>query len=521
MFTKTYKDLWISTFISAFLFIIMLPCSVGRGQLPIHEWTCFFAWMFLIPLWTSLRHRSQKEFIFFGFMFCLLSSLGTLYWIFTAIQKYGGISTPISLMIMIAFMIAESFLRSLSFIFASFFTRYRAFPLLAAVIFGSVEWMMFCWPFHGFPWISPAHGIYPMNHLVQSLDLIGVIGMNFVIYFINFLTAEWILTKRKDRKYSRYTPTLIGFIFGAMWTYGNFQLQRYQEKPTDLSLQIALLQGNISQDIKWSYDEREQIVETYQHLTGLAAEAKPDLIVWPEASLPKMLRLDVTEIDVLPEGLGSSSVLIGAPTYSSEKGKSTYRNSAFTLTGQGAVLHRYDKVRLVPFGEYVPSFGILPIEKLVPAVAGNFTSGGLEQEISKVGEHPFGIFICFETLFPDIARAWVDRGAEFFVSITNDAWFDKGSGPYQHLEFSGLRAIEFRKPVVRAANTGITSWFDATGKRGEAMDLGGRGYLMAKIYPNQVHTIYAKHPFALPTILWLVFGCIILRRKFFSHSTST
>lgn len=513
MFKKEYKKLWISAALSALAFVLMLPSSLGGGQLPAHAWTCLFAWIFFIPFWISLRHRSQKEIIFFGFVFCLFSSLGTLYWIFTAIKKYGGISTPISLLIMVAFMFAESFLRSLSFVFSSFFIRYRTFPFLAAVIFTSIEWMMFHGPFHGFPWITPAHAVYPMKHLSQSLDVVGVIGMNFIIFFVNFLTVEWLLTKRKDRKFSRFTPTLIGFMLGAMWMYGSIQLQRYQEKPDAPSLQIALLQGNISQDIKWSYEDREQIIETYQQLTSIAAMTNPDLIVWPEASLPKTLQANITKIDILPEGM-NTPVVLGAPTYTRDHGKTSYRNSAFTLTANGNVEHRYDKVQLVPFGEYVPSFGILPIEKLIPAVAGNFIPGNLHQEISKVGNHPFGIFICFETLFPQIARAWINQGAEFFVSITNDAWFDKGSGPYQHLEFSGLRAIEFRKPVVRAANTGITTWFDATGKMFKSLDLGERGYILAKIYPNDVKTTYAKYPYAVPAILWLIFGCIIIRRKF-------
>lgn len=510
---KICKNPWFGATLSALLFILMLPCSVGYGVLPIQPWSCFFSWIFLVPLLISIRHGNQRQYILFGFLFCFLSCLGTLYWVFIAFQKYGNISTFLSFLILIAMVLTISSFRFMAFFATSFFLNHKHFTLLATILFSLTEWLMFYVPFGGFPWVTPGHAVLPMHHMIQSIDLFGIQGMNIVVFYVNFLVLECILN-RQNQKRINWKPiaTMILFLVG-MWIYGDFQIKKYQNVPDEKSLTIALIQGNISQDIKWSYQDRQDIIQIYKDLTTLASQSNPDLIVWPEASLPRTLPVQDKKITDIPENL-TSSLVIGAPTWFKENGKTKYKNSAFTVTKDGTVTNRYDKVKLVPFGEYIPSFGFFSIEKWMPAVAGNFTAGTLDQTIPAVKGHPFGLFTCFEVLFPKLARAWVNQGAEFFVSITNDGWFDDGSGPHQHVQFSAIRAVEFRKPIVRAANTGITTWYDATGMQFDTLDLFQRGYTFARIHPNSDMTIYSRFPFAVPALLWLLFGCIMIYRKF-------
>jgi apolipoprotein N-acyltransferase len=500
--------------LSVAMFILMFPVATGGDPWPIEKWSCLLTWIFLVPLWITLRHQSKKHIMVVGWLFCFFSTIGSLYWFFIAMKKYGEMPAWESTLILISAGLLVGTIRWFAFFITSRFQSIKCFPLFAALVFTLTEWAQQYIPFQGFPWITPGYGVLPMHHLVQSVDLIGMTGINFLIFMTNFLIIEWFVQLQQGLRPSKRPLMAIVIILSMSCLYGVNQCQRFGNAFSEGDiLKISLLQGNIAQDIKWDAKEREEIIKTYQDLSVSASLSKPDLIVWPEASLPQTLHIDRQEISVLPKEVTQGTFVIGAPTWFKENGLTRFQNSAFTTTPDGKILHRYDKVRLVPFGEYIPSFGGLPIKKIVPAMAGDFSQGSLNQQISEVNGHPFGLFICFEVLFPDIARSWVNQGAEFFVNITNDAWFDRSSGPYQHLRFAAMRTIEFRKPLVRAANTGVTTWFDAAGEQHEALQLFQRGFITANIYPNKVRTVYARYPNVIPAILWIATLCILIMHR--------
>jgi apolipoprotein N-acyltransferase len=154
------------------------------------------------------------------------------------------------------------------------------------------------------------------------------------------------------------------------------------------------------------------------------------------------------------------------------------------------------------------------MEYIVPSVAGNFTSGSTAA-LPTLGAQAYGILICYELLFPDLSIDRVRRGAHFLVNITNDAWFDRTSGPYQHLRFGILRAIETRRPIVRAANTGVTTWFDATGRTHMPTGLFTRGFVIADISPSDKMTFYVRFPHLIPLAILLslvIFGVRGMRK---------
>jgi apolipoprotein N-acyltransferase len=237
-------------------------------------------------------------------------------------------------------------------------------------------------------------------------------------------------------------------------------------------LKLALVQGNIDQSIKWDKSFQLETLKIYRRLSMRVAEDKPDLIIWPETATPfffqeaKEYQPIVLEI---PEKT-NAFLLFGTPFYKIEKGKVNYYNSAFLISPSKKLIGKYDKIHLVPFGEYIPLRKLLFfIESSIGEGIGNFKPGKESFNFS-LPQGKFGVLICFEIIFPDLCRRFVKDGADFLVTITNDAWFGKTSAPYQHLSMATFRAIENRVFIARAANTGISAFIDPKGK---IVDQGG------------------------------------------------
>ena len=195
------------------------------------------------------------------------------------------------------------------------------------------------------------------------------------------------------------------------------------------------------------------------------AQEKPDLILWPETATPFFFQ-DAKEYQPLVLDIPINTkafLLFGSPSYKIEKGKVNHYNSAYLASPSGQIIGKYDKIHLVPFGEYVPLSELLSFIGSLGEGIGDFKSG---QEIFNFSlpQGKFGALICFEIIFPDLCRRFVKQGADFLVTITNDAWFGRTSAPYQHFSIAAFRAVENRVFVARAANTGITGLIGPTGK---------------------------------------------------------
>jgi apolipoprotein N-acyltransferase len=210
----------------------------------------------------------------------------------------------------------------------------------------------------------------------------------------------------------------------------------------------------------------------YQRLTRSTYDFSPDLIVWPETAVPFFFQdgppLAKTIFSLVKES--KAALIFGSPAYRRDGQHLRYYNRAYLLRPDTKTIQYYDKVHLVPFGEYVPLkslFGF--INRLVPA-AGDFASGNRIAPLA-LKNASAGILICFEAIFPEIARAMVRKGADVLVNLTNDAWFGASSAPYQHLSMSVFRAVENRRPLIRAANTGFSAIIDSRGRIMDRTDL--------------------------------------------------
>jgi apolipoprotein N-acyltransferase len=255
--------------------------------------------------------------------------------------------------------------------------------------------------------------------------------------------------------------------------------------------------------VKWSPGQRASTLAIYETLTRQAAPGRR-LVVWPEAAVPAYLAFEPAIAAWLAR-LGAEvdvPILVGAPDAFVEGRATYYRNSAF-LVERGGITRRYDKMQLVPFGEYVPLRDWLFFVRAIAAEIGEF-SPGRQRVIFPLAGAPFGTVICYEVIFPDLFRRGVIAGAAFMANITNDAWFGETSGPWQHLGTVSLRAVENRVAIARAANTGVSAFVDPSGRVRRTLGLGERGVLADRLPLRQRETLYARWGD------WFVYACLAL-----------
>ncbi|HLG19284.1 MAG TPA: apolipoprotein N-acyltransferase [Bdellovibrionota bacterium] len=476
-------------------------------------------WFALVPLLLSLHRATPGESFRWGYIYGLFANGAALFWIIIAMRKYGNLSWLLSGSILFSLIAELAFYPAVTFWTMARLRNFAPAWLVGALSFTLLEWTRVYMPLEGYPWITPAYGLYGDSCLIQIVEWTGVAGLNLLIFTFSFSLAD-SLTRKEERRLSAI-PALVavGAMIAAGHLYGFIRLRTFDSVSTvDSSVRVSLIQANIPQDSKWQSASRSQIFEKYGRLTAAAVARDSDLIVWPEAAFPLTVASSTSAFPILRETLGEADLVLGAATWERAGDRELYRNSAFIVGPDARVKLRYDKRHLVPFGEYVPFSDILPTQKFVPAVAGNFVKGGVPI-LATVPRRPdarYGILICYEVLFPDLAVDLVRGGANFLVNITNDAWFDETSGPYQHVEFGRFRAIETRRPIVRAANTGVTAWFDARGNIHDTTSLFTEGLVTTDIHPRREMTFYVRHPQFIPHVaamILLIAGLGFFRRR--------
>ncbi len=284
-------------------------------------------------------------------------------------------------------------------------------------------------------------------------------------------------------------------------------------------LRVAAVQGAVPQERKWDPAFQVATLNTYGKLSLEAVEGldnsgaerghgvkAPDwLVVWPETATPfyfqvpsplgEKVRSVARDLDV--------ALLFGSPAYRyNSAGKAEYLNSVYLLGPDGATAGRYDKRHLVPFGEYLPWGWVTAwAQGLIPAV-GQFSPGITSRPLSRQDLH-IGVLICFESIFPTLSRETVLEGANFLAVLTNDAWFGRTGAPYQHEIMAIFRAVETRRWVVRAANTGVSSLISPCGVRTAKTSLFEPCYIEGRIHLRKGHTFYVKHG-----EIWLLLFCL-------------
>jgi apolipoprotein N-acyltransferase len=423
------------------------------------------AWVALIPLFHALRDAKPGEAFKTGFLTGLIAHVGILYWISYVVVQYGylPVYAGISAMLLLAtYLSLYTALFSMGIVYLR--TRGHVLYLVAPLLWTTLEYVRSNF-LTGFPWENLAYSQYLFGNIIQIADITGIYGISFAIVLINAVLYNVVTAKSRRGRSPMVEIVTACSVFLLLYGYGHFRTASIQESLKNASsIEVALIQGNIDQNIKWDERYQSQTLEIYRSLSLRSIPAPGGLIVWPETAAPFYFERPgpLQETLVNLARISGRTLLFGSPSYEEENGKVSFMNSAYLLRPDGVVAGRYDKVHLVPYGEYVPLRQLFPfIGKLVAGI-GDFRPGRGYDPLVSDGRR-FGVLICYEGIFPEAARNYKRNRADLLVNITNDAWFGKTSAPYQHLSMTVFRAVENRLYLVRAANTGVSAVIDPTG----------------------------------------------------------
>ncbi len=453
--------------------IVMSAASGGLLVLGFPVFNAYFiAWIAIAPLLIALRGKSLKSSFRLGGLTGIIYFIGTIYWVYHSMYYYGGLPLPLSILLMILLSISQAlYIAGFSMLF-TFITSRSVLPavLSAPVVWVTLEYVR-TYTIFSFPWSMLGYSQHNFLPIIQIADMTGVYGISFLLAassgMIHDIAVIWTDRSEIAGKALRRLSPLCIMIFllalAASFYYGHEKLEGKEE---GREITVSVIQGNIEQGIKWDSRFRRKVIDTYKKLSIKASIDRPQIIVWPESALPFAFGNDKDQTDeiVAFQKELETHLLFGSIMVKPGKGKeSRLSNSALLLSPEGEILSVYDKIHLVPYGEYVPLKELFPFVGKMVAAIGDFARG---QETT-VMETPFakiGNLICYEIIFPGLVRKFADSGANVLVTITNDAWFGHTAAPYQHFSMAVFRAVENRAPVVRAANTGISGFIDSRGR---------------------------------------------------------
>ena len=455
----------------------------------------FLAWFALIPMLVAIRGEKPWQAFFTGYITGFMFFAAALYWV-----GYVAIIGVVILAFYLAFFFGI-FAVGVDLLAMQFKKPRIRFAILVSCLWVAVE-LLRSNLFTGFGWALLGHTQWETLPIIQIADVTGAYGVSFLIIFTNVLISSKIKKKIKGHMPEpRYLAFLVIVLIAAA-IYGYYKVDQKSEGET---VKVSVIQGNIPQSEKW--DERfvGDILYKYTALTKEAAKDKPDLIIWPETSVPGFLESDQflrDKITALAKEV-NTYMLVGTQTERVPQ-KVRYYNSAVLISNTGEIIKRYDKIHLVPFGEYVPLGNTyLSFIKKRYDMGEDYTAGIdytiFEIPTQKGKKVKFGALICFEDVFPKLSRNFVKLGADFLVVITNDAWYMDSGAPFQHAQPSVFRAIENRTNVIRCANTGYSCFINQSGKITQSVknDKGEKifvpGFATANITVGRQETSYLGH----------------------------
>ena len=478
-----------------------------------------FAWISLLPClyFTFAAQRDPgmeagreeplafRQSLILGISFGMVSGLGRVYWLGETLERFGNLSHPEALLT------SGLLILYLSLYPATFFLvcrrlncRSPLLPWIAASVWTLLEWAQ-TWIITGFPWELLGYSQYLNRPLRQLASVTGVYGVSFVVVLVNAGLSQLLSTRRRVLA----TALPIAALISAVVIYG---LNRYasltaMEAPSASStsavsaaeLKVGIIQASVTQDVKWKPDRARTITERYADLTRQLASREPlDLVVFPETALPYWFRDERfsayrEKVEQLARDV-SAPILVGSLEMARIEGEPRIYNRAFLLDGEGKVADYSDKVHLVPFGEYLPMPWLFQYLEGLVAESGSFASGAGRKVLAvPQSDAKLGVFICYESIFPSIPRTLAEMGANLLVNTTNDAWFGRTAAPRQHLSMAVFRAVEAGRPIVRAANTGISCAISPAGDVSHASQLFETSAFSVTVVPRSTLTFYARY----------------------------
>jgi apolipoprotein N-acyltransferase len=516
---QIHKSAWLLSVLSAALQILIFP-------LPGVYVLCWFALVPLIlavlrarpageldvPGSLRLRPATLGQGFLIGWLCGIVFYAGTCYWIFDTMRLYGGLSSPMALLVL--------------FLFCCYLGLYHAFfgLLLAAVSGGSRHYRRalisapFLWVavelartrITGFPWNLLGIAQVENVSLSRISSWSGVYGLSFEIALVNVAFAAAILVPREKRS---------ALLIAALAAAAVLQAGILVQPPPDAADHAALLvQQNIPVAANWTPASFQQTLSDLTALTvndsakdsaspNPSAGSEISLVVWPESPAPFFTHDPRFEQAVSEMAIQTQTwVVVGAIGASGNQSTRTnpqVYNSAALISPQGEWKGRYDKVHLVPFGEYLPFPSLFSFAGGLTQEVGEFEHGASRSPLNAGGSR-LGIFICYESVFPDEVRQFANNGASVFVNISNDGWYGDSGAWAQHLNQTRMRAIENNRWILSATDTGLTASIDPWGRVVASLPRKQRAAMLAPYSLTSGTTFYTRHGD------WFAFACAII-----------
>jgi apolipoprotein N-acyltransferase len=511
--------LWAMAAVSGILQVLPFPIA---GPTPV--WRAAFCWVALLPLFWALcgddrngQSLTIRQSAWLGYLCGFLWYLGNCYWIYQTMYLYGGLDKPVAAGILVLFCL---YLGLYHLLFGVLFGAFRSYwGVQGALLLSPFAWVaveLARARITGLPWdlLGVAQVDNPL--LTRLAPVTGAYGLSFVIALIN---ALWLVRIQvRERRFTKLALTVAGVAFVVVYVLG---LQRIQPPRVRATATAVLVQENleVGAAAKGPEPSVQELLQSFAYLSrypeGSVYFGMPELrgtpsvrilpkggpvtsqlIVWPESPAPFQENDPVFRAAIagLAREAGAPVILGNVAidrTTANARGYYLF-NSASFVTPQGEFVGRYDKMHLVPFGEYVPFQKLFFFAQSLLHEAGTFDSGGT-RTVFAVDGHRYGTFICYESIFADEVRHFAEQGADVLINISNDGWYGDTSAPWQHLNMVRMRAIENHRWVLRATNTGVTGSIDPYGRVVEAAPRHERTSLRAGFgYENDL-TFYTKH----------------------------
>jgi apolipoprotein N-acyltransferase len=521
--------LWLMAVLSGILQVLPFPIA---GPTPL--WRTAFCWIALLPLlWALLDHDKTgnplnlRQGALLGYLCGFVWYLGNCYWIYQTMYLYGGLAKPIAAGILVLFCLYLGLYHAL---FATLLVACRKrFGRQAALILVPFVWVaveLARARITGFPWDQLGIAQVDNSLLTRLAPITGAYGLSFIIAAVN---ALWLIRIRiRDQRFTRPLLTVAGVVIILLYVAA---LRRFHTAPySEITAKATLVQENLAVGAERTGPEPsvQQLIDSFSRLSlhpprsrcnGIpefssttcivsvtppqsvqdgSAPTPTDLIVWPEAPAPfaeedPQFRPGMSSLarsahaPVIVNNLGISR----SPDTSSSHIYDRF-NSASFITPDGTFAARYDKMHLVPFGEYVPFKSLFFFAGSLLAEAGNL-SPGTHRTVFTYDGHHYGTFICYESTFADEVRLFVLKGADVLVNISDDGWYGDTSAPWQHLNMVRMRAIENHRWVLRSTNTGVTAIINPYGQVTASVPRHIRTALRAGFGYEQDITFYTAH----------------------------
>jgi apolipoprotein N-acyltransferase len=372
----------------------------------------------------------------------------------------------------------------------------------------------------GFPWNAFGYALAAPLPLAQSASLLGLWGLTFIAIVV--FASPATLTDDRAETERPWLP----FVFGVavLAGLGGWGMLRLARTPTQLvdKVHLRIMQPNLQQDVRFNYAAKQDVMNRYLALSDRATSENPlgvkdvTVLIWPESAFPFFLAREAGALAQIAALLSHGTVLITGAVRVAEpvnpKDPQVY-NSIYVLDQTGSLVALYDKIHLVPFGEYLP-FQHLLEELGLQALTkqrGGFVAGDLRKPMTIPGAPPALPLICYEIVFPGAAVSSQRPG--WIVNVTNDGWFGISTGPYQHFQQARLQAIEEGLPLVRAANTGISAVVDPLGRVINSLPLGQEGVIDSPL-PRAIRApLYARAGNAPAAIMVVAAFILVVRRR--------